>query len=178
MTYLLDNNVLQYFFHAGREQDLIDVTRKTSLAIAREVFEEACRGKHGARARKLLPGEEIIVFDIVVGSPVDQTLQALRPLVSTSGGGERESIALAVHDPGLVFVANDKNAMWMALHELHTGGERMIGVPVFLRRLHATTGLAQAVIDDVMRYWSGRRPTWWPSWRASIEPAEGAAKDE
>ena len=23
-----------------------------------------------------------------------------------------------------------------------------------------------------LRHWSGRRPTWWPTWRASVEPMD------
>jgi hypothetical protein len=115
----------------------------------------------------------IAALDIEVASPVDATLQALRPLASSRGKGERESIALAAHDPGLVFVANDRNAMWLALQELHAPGERMIGVPVFLRRLRDGGALEPGAIDAVMHHWSGRRPTWWADWRASTEPPPG-----
>jgi hypothetical protein len=73
----------------------------------------------------------------------------------------------------LVFVANDKNAMWLALAELHLPGERMIGVPVFLRRLYEQAELPVEAIDAVMDLRMGRRPTWWARWRAGL----GASPD-
>ena len=172
MIYLLDNNVLQYFFHARRELALVEAAAVVPMVIAGEVFEEACLGANGARARKVLTGSAIGVRQIEVDSPVDATLEALQPLASVHGDGERESIAIAAHDPELVFVANDRNAMWIALNELHLAGARMIGVPVLLRRLHEAGRLEPAAIDDVLRHWSGRRPTWWPTWRASVEPMD------
>ncbi len=171
MTYLLDNNVVQYFIHGGRGADLATAARRVPIAVAREVYQEACTGRLAAAGRAALPLEAVKVLDIIIDSPVDVTLAALAPLGAARGHGERESIAFALHDPSLVFVANDRNAMWMALNELHAPGQQMIGVPVFLRRLHEEGALPPPCIDQVMRHWQGRPPTWWADWRASIEPA-------
>jgi hypothetical protein len=51
LTYLLDNNLIQYFLHAGRERDLIAAAEVFPMAAAREVIAEAQRGKHAARRR-------------------------------------------------------------------------------------------------------------------------------
>lgn len=111
---------------------------------------------------------KIASLAIEVGSEIDATFQALTPPTSERGKGERASIALAAHDPSLVLVANDRNAMWLALAELHHAGERMIGVPVFLRRLHDQAGLVPDAIDAVLGCYPGRRPTWWADWRAGL----------
>jgi len=169
VTYLLDNNIVQYFVHGGRGHELGVAAGKVCLAVAREVYREACAGSHGAAGRAALPVDSVKILDIVVDSPEDTTLNALAPLGAARGQGERESIALALHNPSLVFVANDRNALWIALHELHAPGERLIGVPVFLRRLHEVGALSPACIDEVMRRWRGRRPTWWADWRADLQ---------
>jgi hypothetical protein len=171
VTYLLDNNVVQYFLHGGCGPDLATASRHVQIAVAREVHHEACVGHHAAAGREALSGDSVKILDIVIGSPEDQSLNALAPPTTARGHDERESIALALHDPSLVFVANDKNAMWLALQELHAPGERIIGVPVFLRRLHEANALSPTTIDQVMWHWKGRRPTWWADWRSGIEPA-------
>jgi len=94
--------------------------------------------------------------------------QSLPVSNSARGRGERASIALAAHDASRVLVANDRNAMWLALDELHLPGERIIGVPVFLRRLREQAALTVEAIDGVMGMRQGRRPTWWAAWRASL----------
>ncbi|MGN6110814.1 MAG: hypothetical protein ACTHU0_37275, partial [Kofleriaceae bacterium] len=82
------------------------------------------------------------------------------------GQGELASIALAATDPGLVFVSTDKGAMWIALRELWMPGERLLGLPVFLRRVVETGAIAGDVADDVMVSSQLPRPTWWADWRA------------
>lgn len=170
MTYLLDNNVVSYFLHSRREADLMAAARRCSLAIADEVGKELRRSRRdGDRFKAWFIGGNIASLAIAVGSEIDATFEALQPPATERGKGERASIALAAHDASLVLVANDRNAMWLALAELHHRGERMIGVPVFLRRLHAQAGLVPEAIDAVMGCYPGRRPTWWADWRAKLE---------
>lgn len=139
------------------------------LAIADEARVELLKSRtHGARFKKWLETGRIENLEIIVGSDVDSTLQALPISNPSRGRGERASIALAAHDPSRVFVANDQNALWLAVAELYHPGERMIGVPVFLRRLHEQAELPPDAIDDVMDMRQGRRPTWWAPWRASL----------
>jgi hypothetical protein len=172
LTYLLDNNVVSYFLHGRREADLMDAARRCSLAIADEVSKELKRSsRDGGRFKAWFAGGAIASLAIAVGSEVDATYQALTPPTTERGKGERASIALAASDPSLVLVANDRNAMWLALAELHHAGERMIGVPVFLRRLHEQAGLVPDAIDAVVAWYPGRRPTWWADWRAKLESA-------
>lgn len=130
MTYLLDNNVVSYFLHCRREAALMDAAGRGSLAIADEVSKELKRSRSdGERFSAWFAGGKIASLAIEVGSEADATFQALTPPTAGRGQGERASIALAAHDPSLVLVANDRNAMWLALAELHHAGERMIGVP-------------------------------------------------
>lgn len=166
MIYLLDNNIISYFLHARREDDLMEAAKQCSLAIAEEVEKELRRDhRDGARFRAWLAGGAIQSLPILVDSEVDRTYQRLQPPMSGRGKGERASIALAAHDASLVFVANDRNAMWLALAELHHQGERMIGIPVFLRRMHEEAGLAAAAVDAGYR---AKRPTWWAEWRVRL----------
>lgn len=169
MTYLLDNNVVSYFLHSRREADLMTAARRCSLAISDEVRKELRRSRRdGERFQAWFAGGPIANLAITVGSEVDATFLALAPPTTERGKGERASIALAAHDLSLVLVANDRNAMWLALAELHSPGERMIGVPVFLRRLREQAGLVPEAIDAVMGCYPGRRPTWWAEWRAKL----------
>ncbi|MBI3201489.1 MAG: hypothetical protein HYZ29_08100 [Myxococcales bacterium] len=89
-------------------------------------------------------------------------------LAVTRDKGERASVALASVDDTLTFVANDKNGLWLALRELHARGERILGVPVFLRRLRDEAGMDAEAIDDVMAACACPVPTWWNLWRASL----------
>lgn len=151
-------------------------SKRCPMAVADEVIVEL--NKHpsdGGRFKKAFEGGSIASIEIVVGSDVDAIYESLKTSTSDRGKGERASIAIAAHDPSLVFVANDKNAMWLALAELHAPGERMIGVPVFLRRLQEQANLSTDAIDAVMRVWNGRRPSWWAPWRATLtSPPTGA----
>jgi hypothetical protein len=170
LTYLLDTNVVSYFLAARREADLMAAATHCSIAIADEVSAELKNDpRDGARFRSWFEGgRRIANLPIEVGSDIDRTFQNLKPPSTKRGQGERASIALAAHEPSLVWVANDKNAMWLALAELHLPGERMIGVPVFLRRLHEQAACPPIAIDAVIACYQGRRPSWWAYWRASL----------
>lgn len=164
--YLLDNNVVQYFVQTRRTEDLRTTAMKVEMAVSDVVKEEAGKGPFSKSAREALANFKVL--PIVVGSSIDLTFNALEPPSSTKGKGERESIALALHEPDLIFVANDRNAMWIALRELHARCERMLGVPAFLRRMREDAGMSMDCIDAVMTRYLGREgkpPTWWAAWR-------------
>ena len=52
------------------------------------------------------------------------------------------------------------------LRELWAPGERLISLPVFLRRLVDDGALGGDAGDDVMRRSNQMLPTWWADWRA------------
>jgi len=56
--------------------------------------------------------------------------------------------------------------MGIALRELWASGERLISLPVFLRRMVDGRALAGEVADDVMQSSNQLLPTWWADWRA------------
>ncbi len=60
----------------------------------------------------------------------------------------------------------DRGGMWIALRELWFPGERLIALPIFLRRLVDANALAGEAADDVMRRSTQILPTWWADWRA------------
>ena len=66
-----------------------------------------------------------------------------------------------------MFVGMDKGSMWLALRELWTPGERLLSLPVFLRRLVEGRALQGQVADDVMRCSNQIFPTWWADWRST-----------
>jgi hypothetical protein len=167
LTYLLDNNVISYFLLCGREGELAAAAGHCELAMAdathRELLEPHTHRGHYERAFASSP---IRVIPVLALSDAEATQDALSLNKSRRGRGERASIALAVHDPSLIFIANDKNAMWNAIAELH-GAPRVLGVPPFLRILRERASLSTDAIDDVIGRWNGRRPTWWADWRSA-----------
>lgn len=171
MTYLLDANVLAYFWNAGQESALSKTAGRVALATPEHVAAELERSpKYGGRFRKWLPTSGIRVVPIAAFSPAHQHLLALQPdPTKLSDKGERACIALAAQDPSFVFVANDKEALWLALRELHDEGTRVIGVRVFLRRCREQGELSVEAIDQVARAAQGLDPTWWATWRSSLE---------
>jgi hypothetical protein len=87
--------------------------------------------------------------------------------VTQGGRGERASIALAATNNDYVFAGMDKGGMWIALRELWAPGERLISLPVFLRRLVERHALAGDAADDVMRCSNQLLPTWWADRRST-----------
>lgn len=170
MAYLLDNNILSFFLNRGRHEELGAASEKMSLTIVDEVREEAEKHRTlGGLFKKWLPRTKIAVRTIDLGTPAHAALTELVPdLAVTRDKGERASVALASVDDTLTFVANDKNGLWLALRELHARGERILGVPVFLRRLRDEANMDPEVLDDVMAACGCPVPTWWNRWRAAL----------
>ncbi len=148
------------------------------MAIVEEVRDELTRqGRDGAaKVQTWLAESPIGVRGISVGdsaaTAVFRHLQADAVSVQRNRG-ERASIALAASDPSLVLVANDKGALWVALHELWQPGERVVTVPVFLRRLCDVGSLARPAATDLVNLHHLRRPTWWADWVSQPEPGGG-----
>lgn len=167
MPYLLDTQVISYFLQARRETDLATAASTVPCAIVDEVrVELADDPTRGNRFEQWLPTSHVEVIAIPVGSAADALLSRLQiGLVTRRGRGERASIALAATNTDLVFAGMDRGAMWMALRELWVPGERLIALPVLLRRLVDSGGLPGDAADDVMRHSAQSIPTWWADWR-------------
>jgi len=168
MPYLLDTQVVSYFLQARREADLAIAAEAVPCVIAEVVRDELAEDPtRGALFDRWLPTSHIEVLSIAVGSPAETLWNRLQLGVTRRGRGERASIALAAVNEEYVFAGMDKGSMWIALRELWAPGERLISLPVFLRRLveaHALTGEAA---DDVMRRSNQVFPTWWADWRST-----------
>lgn len=170
-TYLLDTNIISYFLNGDHLAELSRMTSVVQLALVDEVRTELeGHPTRGSTFLSWLPGSGLKVIEIVVGSPAHTKLLALSPALSARRGrGERASIAVAAVDPELVFVANDKNALWLALRELHSEHSRIIGVFTFLRWCREQAALSLGAIDDVAKASGAGRPSWWPEWRVALE---------
>jgi hypothetical protein len=175
VKYLLDTMVVSYFLQAGREQDLTAAARHCSMVLANDVYRELEKDRRrGRHFTKWFATSNIEVRSIPLGSPASATLAALLDQTSPNqgrGGGERACIALASSDTSLTFVTQDRGAMWLALRELWAAGERILGVPGFLRRLIEAEALAEPLIaDEIIPLTNAPRPTWWSAWRAGLVP--------
>jgi len=168
MTFLLDTNVLSDFFQARRHIELATAARTVPCAIADVVRDELAADSQRRKAFSAwLPTSNLDVVPILVGSAADRVQLSIEiGLTTPRGKGERAAIALAAADPSFTFVAMDKGALWIALRELWTPGERLIGLPVFLRRLVDAGALEGNAADDVMAGSRHVMPTWWAAWRA------------
>jgi hypothetical protein len=173
LTYLLDANVVSYFFDVNAAQELAEAAARCPMAVVDEVRQELERKNLGGQSfKRWLPGSNIQVRSIEVGSEPSTTFaQLLNPAKASSDRGERASIALAAFDPSLTFVTNDKGALQIALRELWAPGERLLTLVVFLRRLFDQAALVDlAIVDEMIAraYRPSERPVWWASWRAAI----------
>jgi hypothetical protein len=132
-------------------------------------FEElATDPTRGALFDRWFPASHLELLSIAVGSPADRVLASLQTAIVSKGGrGERASIAAAATNHDLVFAGMDKGGMWIALRELWAPGERIIALPVFLRRMVDAGALGGDAADDVMRRSNQVFPTWWAAWRAA-----------
>ena len=170
MPYLLDTQVVSYFLQARREVELAAAASMVPCVIAEIVRDELLEDPtRGALFGRWLPTSALEVSAIEVGSPAEALWLRLQQLVITQRGrGERASIALAATNHDYVFAGMDKGSMWIALRELWPPGERLISLPVFLRRLVDAHALAGETADDVMRRSNQIVPTWWADWRSMI----------
>lgn len=188
MTYLLDTNIISYFLQAQHEDELAIAAKVVSMAIVdevrKELEEDGTRG--GPSFRRWLSKSNIVVHSISVGSTTAQTLIALSPQGPNGesiikGLGERASTAIAAHDASLMLVTNDKNAAWMALKELWMPGDRVLRLPVFLRKLWAQSAIDKpSVLDDVMKKAHQRDepwPTWWLDWFSTLTNPASTSPD-
>ncbi|MBI4818388.1 MAG: hypothetical protein HY791_19135 [Deltaproteobacteria bacterium] len=172
--YLLDANVLSYFLAFGHEELLLgDLAKVARIVIVEEVRDEVVRHpRYGAAFAERLPRSPLEVEGLALGSSEAGLYAQLHPDPSRSKDkGEHAAIAWAAHHADLVFVANDKNAMWLALAELHLPGGRLIGVRVFIRRMSELFGaFSRAAAVDIARASRGKEPTWWAAWLATLPP--------
>jgi hypothetical protein len=168
MTYLLDTQVVSFFLQARREEDLAAAATTVRCAIADEVRVELTSDPtRGRLFEQWLPSSHVQTISIPIGGPADLLLTRLQiGLATPRGRGERASIALAAMDADLVFTGMDRGGMWIALRELWSPGERLISLPVFLRRLVDARALGGDAAEDVMRRSTQAVPTWWADWRA------------
>jgi len=171
VTHLLDTNVVSFFLQGSREKELAAAAKAVPLAIVGEVRHEllADTKRGGAAFSKWLAASGIEVKELLVGSPAANTLAQLTSGTATAKDlGERASVALSLHEAGLIFVTHDKNGAWLALRETWGPGERLLGVAPFLRRLYEAKALTDAtVLDDVIMH-AEPRPSWWGAWRATL----------
>ena len=63
-----------------------------------------------------------------------------------------------------------------ALRELHVRGERIVGLLVFLRRLHEDAGLSSEAMDAIVKISGHATPTWWRDFRAPLRQAAAGPK--
>lgn len=177
MTYLLDTMIVSFFLQANREEELAAASRRCSMVIVDEVRRELenDRDRGGKAFKRWLAASNIELRSIEVGTPASATLsEMLNPVSPSRGRGERASIALAASDASLTFVTHDRGGMWIALREIWSAGERLLGLAVFLRRLFDQGVLQDPTsLDEVMSLAvdPAQRPTWWAAWRASLVPS-------
>jgi hypothetical protein len=180
VTYLLDTDVLRFFFEAGVPDELTDALGSATgieIAMVAEARDELRDSKkHGQRFRKWERSARLLVKEIDPESRAAELLNQLHPDVTISEHlGERASIAwAAMSAPAPVFVTNDGGAQRIALRELFQEGERLLGLHVWLRRLHEQAQLPARIIDKVEatavapKDRSVIRPTWWRTWRDAL----------
>jgi hypothetical protein len=174
VTCLLDTMIVSYFLEVDCERELANAAKVVPMAIVEEVRRELRnhRTRGGRNFDKWLETSNIEVCSIMVGSPASVTLaQLLRPEAPADGRGERASIALAASDPSLTFVTHDNAATIMAIRELWTEGEHVLGLAAFLRRLFERGALtdhdAAQEIMSLAYAAAPQWPTWWATWRAA-----------
>lgn len=173
-TLLLDANVLSYFFNAGRKQELAAVAAALQLAVVEEVDREARQHKQrGVEYMRWQPTSGIVVRPLALGGTGATVLAALRGAsTGLKDVGELASIGLAVEDPTLRFVTNDKGGAWIAMRELVDTDDRVIRFWRFLRDAQAAAGLRRDAVRDVaaQAHLQHDAPLWWAAWVASLSP--------
>jgi hypothetical protein len=173
VTYLVDNNVISYFFNAGVKRQLTAIADVLPLAVVREVHDEAAKAAFGNEYKNWQSTSKLKLVDLLVGGPGSKLLTELRRASSSLKDlGEHASIALAAEDKQYVFVANDKNALWIALRELYEPREVVIRLSTFLRRVADANAMTKSCAIDIAKksQLEDALPTWWANWLATLPP--------
>lgn len=182
MTFLLDANVFLDFQNAELLPELVAAAHVVDMAVAEKVFDEVTLPKSGdssalvgkkRQAALALRGARINKIEIVPGTLEAELMQSLlAPFQGTKDKdqGEAASIAVAAGDLTLLFVTGDRTAVLWALNELFHKGERVMRVPIFIRRLFEHRALDKETVKGVaIRAAShGAIPSWWSSWMAAL----------
>lgn len=172
-VHLIDTNVVWFFFEAGQKDALKSIANVVPLAVVEEVHQESLNHKQrGAEYRTWQASSAIAVRPLAVGGRGAACLSALRKSSNNMAGlGEDASIALAVEDPSVVFVTNDKRGHWVGAREV-VGAGRVLRFWAFLRRTQEAVGLQAAVIRAVVGINSLQtdQPLWLSDWLAALPP--------
>jgi hypothetical protein len=172
--YLVDTNVVSYFFNAGHEAELATVSARMPLVAVEEVHRELLGDVKGnARAYKRWQAAgNLTVRPLLVGSEGASRLGRLYSRTTGRDLGEYASIALATDDPSLVFVTNDKTGHWIGARELL--GERVLRFWAFLRRAQQAAGLTARVVQAILLNTRSNlqrdEPLWLKDWLATLPP--------
>jgi hypothetical protein len=161
------------FFNAGRKDDLAAIGERVPLVVVEEVHQEALdRRQRGGEYRAWQAQGHLAVRPLLAGSVGSTCLGQLYKRTSGKDLGEYASIALAIEDPTLVLVTNDKNAHWIAARELIEGTERVLRFWAFLRRMQPLAKLTPSDVAAVVQApaLSNDAPLWLPSWMAGLPP--------
>lgn len=182
MTFLVDANVFIDFQKSNLLSELVQVSHSVKVAIAEQVFEELTfPKKEDSEKRK---GEKRVALSSLRQSQLDiieigpetaeaklmETLLAPLKTLKEKDRGEAASIAIASCSSELVFVTGDNTAIVWALNELFGTGERVMRVPVFIRKLYECGALSAIAVKGVAERAAshGQIPTWWTSWLAAL----------
>ncbi|MCU0684584.1 MAG: hypothetical protein MUF34_20450 [Polyangiaceae bacterium] len=177
--YLIDSNVIIDFQQGGRLKELVAAAKAVPLAIVEQVFTEVAvpePGEKQARADEKRSASKSLLdgaVQVVVLQPGTPAENLYATLVKTHGRGEAASISFALYEgPDCVFVTGDGPAAILALNELSDGTERVMRVPVLVRRLYEAGALEASVVHAVaLRVIShGLEPSWWATWLAGLPP--------
>jgi hypothetical protein len=182
VKFLLDAQLVIDFQASNALHALAKAAETVELAVVEQVFHEVTLPRAGDKsdtadkkmfAGRALAGSRLEIVELNPGTAPEPTLKALlaaRLGSSKKDTGEAASIAIAKHDPSLVFVTGDKTATLWALNELFHTGERVMRVPVFVRTLHERGALAASVVRAVAERAAshGAVPTWWSSWLGGL----------
>lgn len=169
--WLLDANVLTFLFQASAEGAIARaLVRGVSIAVTRRVLDELGRSDPSrspwvTRFRAWAQPTGLRVLDPVSGSPEFGHFGALRRRYAAGGGtrdeGEHWSIAHAMENGAMVFVAHDKGALWRAVHEIRPSA-RVASAAVFFDRLETCGAIDRATRDKLGGLLDRRHlPTWW-----------------
>ncbi len=176
-TWVLDTNVLIYVDHAQANaavaQAILTSCAATgdTVCTVDEVIRELKRDSARWPTWRASPMcEALPVESVMVGSPEDEHLQAMRAVQATRtrDQGERACIAWSTTVQGAVFVTNDAGSMRLAITEfarVRPVRARVATVHEWLAALKEHGGLpmtsAEAVLNARGRSASLPTPTWW-----------------
>ena len=176
LTIVPDSNVFSDFFNAGALAVLMEASAVTPITVVAEVQAELAKKPEFRKPlQTLLNSSAVSTREILVGTVEHRTYRSLRKhrlIGAAHDAGEHACIAIAMSDPEMIFLTDDKKALFTAARQLQGLPCRIASWPNWLKYVgEKGAKLDRALCSAAAQLFQGRGPesVLLDAWISSLE---------